>query len=149
MKYLNVLVLLFFYQVSIAQNCDYIKKLDTIYISFKKSKFNIKMDYPEEKNGFKNKSFIFNYKKHDENTFQFEFDRNKVVENKEVNKAFLKKNKAKIITIKALKRIEYQDVACNIFNRLKIIYIIDLTEKKHNNVMLYRVISTNLCYVKE
>lgn len=117
-----------------------------MYILFKKAKCNIKIDYPEERNGFKNRSFVFNYKKKKGNVFQFELDRNKVLENQQINKSFIKKNKEKIIDMKSLNVFDFQDVACNVFNRLKIIYVIDCTEKKNTNVMLYRVMSMNLCY---
>ncbi|WP_433830461.1 hypothetical protein [Flavobacterium anhuiense] len=123
--------------------------MDTIYLSFNKSKYNVRMDYPEEKNGFKNRSFTFNYKKDSQNSFVFELDRNKVLENKKVEESFLKKNKNKIINMQPLKTMGYQDAACNVFNRLKVIYVIDFTEKKGGNVELYRVLSMNICYVKE
>lgn len=149
MKYISILIFMFFSQIAFSQSYDYIKKLDTIYIKFKKGRYTVKIDYPEEKNGFKNRSYLFNYKKKKENTFNFELDRNKASENKKINKSFIKKYKKKIITINALKNLEYQDVACNAFNRLKIIYIIDYTEKKEMNIMLYRVMSMNICYSKE
>lgn len=57
------MILLFFGHFMYSQSYEYIKKLDTIYIPFRESEFNIKIDYPEEKNGFKNRSYIFNYKK--------------------------------------------------------------------------------------
>ena len=63
MKYLYILTLVFLGHVMYSQSYEYIKKLDTIYIPFKEGEFNIKIDYPEEKNGFKNRSYIFNYKK--------------------------------------------------------------------------------------
>ena len=132
-----------------SQSYEDIKKLDTIYIVFKQGKYNVKIDYPEEKNGFKNKGYFFNYKKMDKRTFRFELDRNRILESKEINKSFKKKNKKKILKINALKNFDYQDVSCSLFNRLKVIYIIDFSEKKNRTIMLYRVISLNLCYAKE
>ena len=66
-----------------------------------------------------------------------------------VDKSFLRKNKKKTIKIDVLNKFDYQDIACEIFNQLKVIYIIDLSEKKDKNSMQYRVISMNLCHVKE
>jgi hypothetical protein len=149
MKYLYILTLVFLGHVMYSQSYEYIKKLDTIYIPFKEGEFNIKIDYPEEKNGFKNRTYIFNYKKKNDNSFYFEFDRNRTSENKKIKKSFLKKNKEKIIEIDLLKKFDYQDIACDLFNRLKIIYIIDFSEKKGRNIKMYRVISMNLCYAIE
>jgi hypothetical protein len=149
MKYLYILTLVFLGHVMYSQSYEYIKKSDTIYIPFKEGEFNIKIDYPEEKNGFKNRTYIFNYKKKNDNSFYFEFDRNRTSENKKIKKSFLKKNKEKIIEIDLLKKFDYQDIACDLFNRLKIIYIIDFSEKKGRNIKMYRVISMNLCYAIE
>jgi hypothetical protein len=146
MKYLYIYILICFFNISYSQSYEYIKKLDTIYIPFKKSTFNIFIDYPEEENGFKNRRYILNYKMENVNTISFELDRKKLEENKKVKKSFFKKNKEKIIEIELLKNYDYQDIACVLFNRLKIIYIIDFSEKK---VMLYRVMSMNYCYIGE
>jgi len=149
MKYLYILTLVLLGHDMYSQSYKYIEKLDTIYIPFKEGEFNIKIDYPEEINGFKNRSYIFNYKKKNDNSFCFEFDRNRTSENKNIKKSFFKKNKEKIIEIDSLKKFDYQDIACNLFNRLKIIYIIDFSEKKGRNIKMYRVISMNLCFAIE
>ncbi|SFC55208.1 hypothetical protein [Flavobacterium phragmitis] len=149
MKCLYILTLVLLVHNMYPQSYKYIKKLDTIYIPFKEGEFNIKIDYPEEINGFKNRSYIFNYKKKNDNSFYFEFDRNRISENKIIKKSFLKKNKEKIIKIDSLKKFDYQDIACDIFNRLKIIYIIDFSEKKGRSIKMYRVVSMNLCYAIE
>jgi hypothetical protein len=149
MKYLYILTIALLGHVMYSQSYEYIKKLDTIYIPFREGKFNIKIDYPEEINGFKNRSYIFNYKKKNDNSFYFEFDRNRTAENKKIKKSFLKKNKEKIIEINSLKKFDYQDIACDLFNRLKIIYIIDFSEKKGKSIKMYRVISMNVCYAIE
>jgi hypothetical protein len=151
MKYLYIMILLFFGHFMYSQSYEYIKKLDTIYIPFSESEFNIKIDYPEEKNGFKNRSYIFNYKKKTDNSFYFEFDRNsdRILEQKKINKSFLKKNKEKVIEIDSLKNFDYQDIQCDLFNRLKIFYIIDFSEKKGRNSKMYRVIFMRHCFVFE
>lgn len=146
MKYLYILTLVFLSHIMYSQSYKYIKKLDTIYIPFREGEFNIKIDYPEEINGFKNRSYIFNYKKKNDNSFYFEFDRKRTAENRNIKKTFLKKNKKKIIEINSLKKFDYQDIQCELFNRLKIFYIIDLSEKKDDDIKMYRVIHINSCY---
>lgn len=146
MKYIKILIIIALTSNSIyAQSYEDLKKLDTIYIPFKQGKYNIKIDYPEEKNGFKNRGYFFNYKKKDASTFRFEFDRNNILENKEISKSFLQKKKRKIIPIGTLKKIDYQDIACDVFNQLKIIYVVDFSQRKNKSIMLYRVISMNYC----
>ncbi|WP_374174208.1 hypothetical protein [Flavobacterium tructae] len=149
MKYIKILFLALLSNTIYSQNYEYIKKLDTIYISFKQRETSIKIKYPKEKNGFENKGYFFNYNKKNLRTFRFELDRNKISENRFVDKSFLRKNKKKTIKIDVLNKFDYQDIACEIFNQLKVIYIIDLSEKKDKNSMQYRVISMNLCHVKE
>ena len=145
MKYLNILFFVLLTSNIYSQSYEYIKRLDTIYISFKPSVYNIKIEYPEEKKGFKNKGYLFNYKKENRRTFRFELDKNNRSENTKINKSFLRKNKKKTIKTEALNKFNYQNVSCEIFNQLKIIYIIDFSEKKDKNIMLYRVMSMNYC----
>lgn len=149
MKYLYILALVFIGHVMYSQSYESIKKLDTIYIPYREGKFNIKINYPEENNGFKNRSYIFNYKKKNDNSFYFEFDRNKTSENRKIKKSFLKINKEKVVEIDSLKAFDYQDIQCELFNRLKIFYIIDFSEKKGRNIKMYRVIFMRHCNVFE
>lgn len=148
MKHLFILILIFTSYSMHSQSYECIKKLDTIYIPFRGGDFEIKIDFPEEKDGFKNRRYIFNYKKKNEHSFSYEIKKNpdRIVEIKKVNRSFLRKNKRKIIEIDALKKFDYQDIQCELFNQLKIFYIIDFSEKKDEAVLLYRVINLNLCY---
>jgi hypothetical protein len=150
MRYSYLLILVIFEQAIYSQSFEYIKKLDTIYIPFKEGKFNKRIDYPEEKNGFKNRSYIFNLDEKNEKTFYFEFDRysNKILEKKKVTIFSLNKIKKKVVKIQELKNFDFQEVACDLFNRLKIIYIIDLS-KSNDSIRLYKVISMNACYAIE
>jgi hypothetical protein len=146
--------LLFFLSLSFnifSQSYENIKKLDTIYISFKNRKHNIKIDYPEEIDGFKNRRYMFNYKKKNEYGFDFEFKKNpsKIVETIVINKELLKKNKEKIVEIDSLKKFDYQDIQCELFNQLKTFYIIDFSEKKGKNIKLYQVVFMGHCIVYE
>jgi hypothetical protein len=134
-----------------SQTYEYIKKLDTIYIPFRVGKFTSKIDFPEEKNGFKNTEYIFMKNDLDETTLSFEFDRNsdKILENRKVNKPFLKKIKKNIIEINSVKKFKNQDIACNLFCRDKIIYILDFSERKDKVITLHRVWYINYCIVGE
>ena len=74
---------------------------------------------------------------------------NIVSEVKKVNKSFLKKNKKHIIGINFFKKYEQNDIICQLFTQLKVFYIIDFTEKKKGNVLLYEVNSIHFCPVSE
>ncbi|RKR04678.1 hypothetical protein C8C83_4011 [Flavobacterium sp. 90] len=134
-----------------SQDLQYLKKLDTIYIPFKQGKYNIKIDYPEEKDGLKNRSYIFNYKKNDSHYFDFELKKNpnKILEIRKADKSFLRKNKKNIIKIKGLEKFDYQDIQCDLFTRLKTFYIIDFSEKKDRAYIIYRVTHINSCISRE
>ena len=97
MKYIKTLILILLTSNIYSQSYEDIKKLDTIYIPFKKGKFDIKIDYPQEKDGFTNRSYIFNYKKKNAHYFDFEFKKNpnRILEIKKADKSFLRKNKKK------------------------------------------------------
>lgn len=147
MKYILLLFSALMGTILHAQSFDYLKKLDTIYIPFRENEFNIKVNFPLEVDGFKNRRYIFNNQNKGENTFYFEFKKNasKIVETKNISKRKFKQYKNKIVEINSLLQQDYQDIACNLFNQMKTIYIFDLSEKKCKNVKLYRVISINLC----
>jgi hypothetical protein len=151
MKYLYVSILVFFSNTMFSQSYEDIKKLDTIYIPFKAGKFNTKIEYPEEKNGFKNREYSYKKNNSKETTLSFEFVRNydKILEHKRVNQSFLKKIKKNIIEINSVKNLDYQDIACNLFHRGKIIYILDFSERKDKGIMLYRVWYINYCIIGE
>lgn len=150
MRYSYLLILAIFGQAISSQSIESLKKSDTIYIPFKEGSFNKRIDYPEEMNGFKNRSYIFNLNKENDNTFYFEFDRysDRILEEKKMTKSSLSKIKKNILEIQKLKKFDYQEIACSLFNRLKIIYIIDFSNGTEN-IMLYKVISLNTCYSNE
>ena len=147
MKYILILFSAFMGTILHAQSFDHLKKLDTIYIPFRENEFNIKVNFPLEVDGFKNRMYMFNNQNKGENTFYFEFKKNasKIVETKNISKRKFKQYKNKIVEINSLLPQDYQDIACNLFNQMKTIYIVDLSEKKCEDVKLYRVISINLC----
>lgn len=64
---------------------------------------------------------------------------------KVVDKSFLKKNKAKIITPKLLKSYIFCVAVSEILNNSKKIYVIDCTEEKEGKIKLYEVQLGSIC----
>ncbi|MBL0738943.1 hypothetical protein JI750_18760 [Flavobacterium sp. GN10] len=151
MKNILIIILILLSKITYSQDFDYIKKLDTIYIPFQKGKYNLKIDYPEEKDGFKNRSYIFNYKKKDAHYFDFELKKtsNRALDFKMVDKLYLRKVRKKTVPINNLKRFNYQDIQCELFTRIKTYYIIDLSEKRNKKYTIYKVMHINSCSYKE
>lgn len=151
MKHLFILIAIFISHSVFSQCYEDIKKLDTIYIPFREGGYNMKFDLGEDKGGFKNRSYIFNYRKKDAGSFNFEFLRNssKIVESKEITIEQLQKYQNKIIEIDSVQKFDYQVVQCELFNRSKIFYIIDFSEKKGKNIKMYRVMFMRHCIVYE
>ncbi|CAH0337141.1 hypothetical protein FVB9288_02885 [Flavobacterium sp. CECT 9288] len=155
-KYL--LLLLLFSIKLFSQNYNSIKESDTIYIEFKgkinERKYSI--DTRIKPNNFDERAYNFVlpgkfglYFQHPEFKNWEKKEANIISEVRIVNKAFFKKNKEHIIGINFLKKYEQNDIICQLFTQLKVFYIIDFTEKKKGNVMLYEVNSMNVCPVSE
>lgn len=147
MKNFLIVIVLFISSCIYSQSYEQIKKLDTIYIPFKEGKYNVKIDFPEEKDGFKNRRYVFNDNK--KNTYSFEFKKNAnlALEKEIINKSLLKRYKGKIVKINSLEKFDDQDIQCELFNRSKVFYIIDFSENKKG--IKYRVIFMNMCNVRE
>ncbi|MDQ6470822.1 hypothetical protein RB619_09235 [Flavobacterium sp. LHD-80] len=130
-----------------SQSYEQIKKLDTIYIPFKEGKYNVKINFPVERDGFKNRRYVFN--KNKKNVYNFEFKKNasQAFEKQIINKTFLKRYKGKIVKINSLEKFDDQDIQCELFNRSKVFYILDFSENKKG--IKYRVIFINMCNVRE
>lgn len=136
------------------QDFEYLKKSDTIYIEFKDRK-NEKKDIIHSQitsNNFIERAYDFNL--FDKQNFYFQYstfkdwtkkEANIISEIRKVNKSFLKKHKKEIIRIDSLKEYKYNDIVCELFSQLKVFYIIDFTEKKKGNFMLYEVNCINYC----
>ena len=157
----NFLLTITVYLLSISihsQNYNSLIKSDTIYIEFK-GKNNEKkyaIDTRIHSNNFDERaySFVFPgklalYFQHPQFKNWEKKDANIVSEIRDVNKSFLRKNKKQIIGLNFLKKHEQNDIICQLFTQLKVFYIIDFTEKKKGNVVLYEVNSMNVCPVSE
>ena len=157
----NFLITITFYLISISmhsQNYNSLKESDTIYIEFK-GKINEKkyaIDTRVQPTNFDERAYNFIipgkfglYFQHPKFKNWEKKEVNIVSEVRKVNKSFFKKNKKHIIGINFLKKHEKNDIICQLFTQLKVFYIIDFTEKKKGNIMLYEVNSMNVCPVSE
>lgn len=136
------------------QGFEDLKKADTIYIEFKGRK-NEKKDIIHAQ--IKSNNFIervYNFSLFDKQKLSFQYstfknwekqEANIMSEVRKVNKSFLKKNKNKIISTYLLDQFDYEEIVCEIFSQLKTIYIIDYTEKKQKEIVLYEVVLINYC----
>ena len=136
------------------QGFEDLKKTDTIYIEFKGSK-NEKKDIIHAQ--IKSNNFIervYNFSPFDKQNLSFQYstfknwekqEANIVSEVRKVNKSFLKKHKKDIIGIDFFKKHKSEDVICEIFTQLKVLYLIDFTEKKKGEINVYEVNCINYC----
>jgi hypothetical protein len=158
-KLFYIIIVVLFVQTKIySQKLQDLKKSDTIYIEFKNKKNEHKniVHAVIKSNNFLEREYVFelssmrslyftystfkNFEKHQANTFS---------DSKKISKSFLNRNQDKIIKISNLSRFTYDDIVCEIFNHMKVLYIIDFTEKKKKEVKIYEVSSMNVCPVSE
>lgn len=141
-----------------SQDFEHLKKLDTIYIEFKDNKNEKKYSIQTriQPTNFDERAYNFVvedlwglYFQHPKYKNWEKQEANIVSEVRKVNKSFLKKHKKDIIGIDFLKKYKSEDIVCEILTQLKILYIIDFTEKKKGNVKIYEVNSINVCPVSE
>nr|WP_315153884.1 hypothetical protein [uncultured Flavobacterium sp.] len=136
------------------QDFDCLKKADTIYIEFKgnenEKKYSIQTRI--QPTNFDERAYNFIV----QDKFGLYFDHTKyknwdkkegnvVSEVRKVNKLFLKKHRMAIIGIDFFKKYKSEDIVCEIFTQLKVLYIIDFTEKKKGKINIYEVNSINVC----
>lgn len=147
MRTIIILVLILTYTTTYSQDYNSLKKADTIYVLFKGRKFEKKGVSPDNVDrsynfyGFEKELYFFHSKYHS-------YERkiaNIVSDVKTVDESFIKKNKAKIITRRFLKRNDLCKVVAEILNHHRTIYIIDCTEKKDGKIVLYEVLMPTIC----
>lgn len=158
MKYLKLIVFLFFSHSVFSQNLESLKELDTIYVCFNYGKYEYRSDYSkiEKKNEFwkdfktyrfelnTSNSVTFNYNKYKD----FDaFENNIKTDIKIVKKKFLRKNKNIILDIDFFIKNGFKET---FFTALygKTIYIIDKGEIKKGKVKLKQV-SVMSNYIEE
>ena len=137
-----------------SQDFECLKKLDTIYIEFKGHKNEKKYSIQTQIQPINFNERAYNFAVQDKWELYFQHPKYKnwekkeaniVSESRKVNKSFLKKYKKNIVRIDSLKKYTYNDIVCELFTQLKVFYIIDFTEKKKGDIMLYEVNCINYC----
>lgn len=136
------------------QGFEDLKKTDTIYIEFKGRKNEKKVIIHAQ---IKSNNFLeraYNFPSFDKQNLSFEYstfknweklEANIVSEVRKVNKSFLKKHKKDIIGINFFKKYKSEDIVCKILTPLKVLYIIDFTEKKKGEINVYEVNLIDFC----
>jgi hypothetical protein len=142
MKKSAFLTIFFCYSHSYAQDIEYIKKLDTVYIKFKKS-------VNQTKQGSADYRFytIMLDKIQDEGSLYFtkpDFKDNSKETAKKYSlrvekKSFLKKHKNDIVGIDFFQKYGIKKSTYDAFSANSVIYIIDYDERKKEKIALYRV----------
>lgn len=133
-----------------------VKKLDTVYVLFKKAKKSKRTIYTEN---FREYFFYLNSNKNNQqeklifskpdrkNSYT---DKNHpIIDTRIENKSFLKKYKSNIITADFLRNFNEEYIVCYMFSKSQVFYIIDLSEKKRGDIKIYRTFLLNYCPVSE
>nr|WP_315153877.1 hypothetical protein [uncultured Flavobacterium sp.] len=134
-----------------SQDYDTLKKSDTIYVLFKGKKNERKSIAPQPKYNYDDRWYYFFGLEQTVALFHFKYHsyENKVAnivsDVTTVDDNFIKKNKAKIITPRFLKKNNLCKVVADILNHNRTIYIIDCTEKKDGKIVLYEVQMSTIC----
>jgi hypothetical protein len=141
-----------------SQDFDYLKKTDTIYIEFNgninEKKYSIQTRI--QPTNFDERAYHFTignkwilYFQHPKYKNWEKSEANIVSEVRKVNNSFLKEHKSNIIGINFLEKYDDKNIICELFTHLKVFYIIDFTENKKGNAMLYEVNCINYCPIGE
>ena len=156
----KIIIIIFTLIVKIYSQQPNIKAVDTLYISFKSDKFQVKSIYKgSSKSTYLFRQYHFYFKHKNENNFTLYHDEFSTINNdnifvksdiKCVNKKYLKKRKKAIIGIKYFKEFGVCDSLYIHSIKPKVIYIIDCDEKKKKQVTLYEVSgSTRSCWKED
>ena len=146
MKKSAFLIIFFCYSHSYAQDIEYIKKLDTVYVKFKKS-------VNQTKQGSADYRFytITLDKIQDEGSLYFtkpDFKDNSTETAKKYSpriekKSFLKKHKNDIVGIDFFQKYGIKKSTYDAFSVNSVIYIIDCDQRKKDKISLYRVLMSS------
>jgi hypothetical protein len=152
MRKLHFFLLIFATSVY-CQDISYIKTLDTIFVNFKKDKFQTKIELPKNNFEFYDRWYIINFEdfenKNNVNvSLQFDYTiypsslrREMGIESdfRLVRKSYLKKHKKKVISIDFFKKYGIYRSTYEAFEKCKVIYIIDNSECKNGYIPIYEV----------
>lgn len=161
MRKLHFFLLIFATSVY-CQDISYIRSLDTIFVNFKKDKFQTKVVLPVNNFNFQERRYTINFE--DFKTInpieglRFYFseypsykrrEMNNKSDTRSVNKTFLRKNRNKTISIDFFKKYGICKSTYEAFADCKVIYIIDCDERKNGQITLYEVTKGSTCEMGE
>lgn len=146
MKKITFLIIFLCYSFGYGQDIEYIKKLDTVFVKFKKS-------VNQTKQGSQDYSFytIRLGQISDRTCLYFtkpDFNDNLTETAKKYlprieKKSFLKKHKKDIVGIDFFQKYGIEKSTYEAFSANSVIYIIDCDEQKNGKIMLYRVLMSS------
>lgn len=142
MKIITLLLLYFFTSFCYGQDIEYIKKLDTVFVKFKKSDVQTKVGSEE----YRFYTFMLG-KTRDDGSIYFTkpdfYDNTHETAKKYLpkieNKSFLKKHKKDIIGIAFFKKYGVKKSTYEAFSANCVFYIFECEKQKKDNITLYRV----------
>lgn len=150
----NIALLLLFLVSSIySQERSLVKKLDTIYVYFKEDEFQIKTVFPVDKVDFKKRWYtIILGNNHDRKFIRFYFQEYSNLKKRDEKiksdvrmetKSFLKNHKRQIVGIDFFRNHDVCTLRDVFYN--KVVYVIDVAERRREKPILFEVISSFSC----
>jgi hypothetical protein len=142
------------------QDYETVSKSDTIYIIYTGNLNEKKYVFPPENFGYNDREYHFVIKDGDtiRNSITFfhgkyirrnDMEYRKESDKRRINKRFIKRNKNIIIGIDFFKKYDFCKLKEKIINKLRIIYLIDLTEKKKSIPNMFEVSPSDICQFDE
>lgn len=152
MKKATFLIIFLCYTYSYGQDIEYVKKLDTVYVKFKKSVNQTKQGsldyrfYTIRLDKITDQGFLYFTKP--------DFKDNSTETAKKYSpriemKSFLKKHKKDIVGIDFFEKYGIEKSTYEAFSVNSVIYIIDCGEQKKGNITLYRVLMSSSYHMGE
>ncbi|WP_310379337.1 hypothetical protein [Flavobacterium sp.] len=146
MKKITFLIIFLCYSFGYGQDIEYIKKLDTVFVKFKKSVNQTKQGsqdyrfYTIRLGQISDRTCLY-FTKPDFNDNSTETAKKYLPRIEK--KSFLKKHKKDIVGIDFFQKYGIEKSTYEAFSANSVIYIIDCDEQKNGKIMLYRVLMSS------
>lgn len=146
MKKITFLIIFLCYSFGYGQDIEYIKKLDTVFVKFKKSVNQTKQGsqdyrfYTIRLGQISDRTCLY-FNKPDFNDNSTETAKKYLPRIEK--KSFLKKHKKDIVGIDFFQKYGIEKSTYEAFSANSVIYIIDCDEQKNGKIMLYRVLMSS------
>jgi len=138
------------------QDFETVAKSDTIYVIYTGNPNEKKYVFPPENFGYNDREYDFLIKDgdtirksitffHRKHIRRNDMEYRKESDKRRINKRFIKRNNNIIIGIDFFRRYDFCKLKEKIINRLRIIYLIDLTEKKRSVPNMFEVSPSDIC----